>query len=95
MQAEGWRPPVPSDDATQRLLDDLEQLPEQARLELSPVQRTILHCLANGDTRDEIAAALGIGPETVKTRQAQLYRRLGARNVAHAVAIGFRQGILL
>jgi DNA-binding CsgD family transcriptional regulator len=30
----------------------------------------------------------------VKTRQSDLYRRLGARNAAHAVAIGMRQGAI-
>ena len=82
------------DRATTQLLDDLGEHSPIAKLGLSPMQLEVLAGIADGKMRDEIAESLGCGPETVKTRQEQLYERLGAHNAPHAVAIGFRQGIL-
>lgn len=62
--------------------------------ELSPRQHEVLALAAMGLSDKEIAGFLGIGEETVKTRIRQILGKLGARTRAHAVAVGFRRGIL-
>jgi DNA-binding CsgD family transcriptional regulator len=57
-------------------------------------QLEVLHLLAQGHTTEEPAKALHLGPDTVKTHLGRLYQRLGATGRAHAVAIGFRTGLL-
>ena len=50
----------------------------------------LLHARSNA----EIASDLGISAETVKTHLRRLLSNLGARNRAHAVAIGFHFGLV-
>ena len=45
---------------------------------LSPRERDVLRALLHGDSSQDIAAALGISPRTVKFHQANLLRKLGA-----------------
>ncbi|WP_309238430.1 helix-turn-helix transcriptional regulator [Actinoplanes aureus] len=61
---------------------------------LAPHLQETLESLAAGETAREMAARLYISTNTVKSRLRTLYRQLGARDQAHAVAIGFRLGIL-
>ena len=63
---------------------------------LAPTDREleILQLVADGETNLEIGRRLHIAEETVKTHVQHLLRRLNARNRAHAVAIGWRQGFL-
>ncbi len=58
-------------------------------------QLELLHLLALGCTVEESAKALYVGVDTVKTHLRRLYQRLGATGRAHAVAIGFRAGLLV
>jgi len=67
--------------------------PDQ-RVRLSPRLHEVLTLTADGHTNLEIAERMGISEETVKTHQRNLLRTLAARNRAHAVAIGFRCGLL-
>lgn len=90
----GWRPPPLTDSAAERLLDDITRVNPLAKLGLSPLQGAILQRLANGQTYAEIERALGISHEALRTRQRELFARLGARNGPHAVAEGFRLGLL-
>lgn len=53
---------------------------------LSPRQRDVLAALAEGCTRPQIAARLGLSVETVRTHLKAAYRKLGARNAASAAA---------
>lgn len=53
---------------------------------LSPRQREALAALAEGCTRAQIAARLGVSAETVRTHLKAAYQKLGARNGASAVA---------
>lgn len=50
----------------------------------------VLGLLADGETAAGIAAALGIALQTVRSTEKLAYRRLGARNAAHAVALAMR-----
>ena len=54
--------------------------------ELSPQQRRVGELLAMGRTNDEIARDLGIAEGTVRKHLERIYRRLGVRNRAEAVA---------
>jgi DNA-binding NarL/FixJ family response regulator len=90
----GWRPPPIHDRGLERLLDDVGRVHHAAKLELSPLQLQILQGIAAGKRYSEIAADLDMNFETVRERQKQTFARLGARNGPHAVAIGFRAGIL-
>lgn len=89
----GWKPPTMTDRQMERLLDDLGAS-TLAKLELSPTETRLIQLFADGRQRNEIAAELGVSEETIKTYLKKAYARLGARNAAHAVAIGFRNGIL-
>ena len=54
----------------------------------------VLRHLAKGLQRDQIAAALGIGPESVKTHLKGIMAKLGAPNATSAVSRAFELGIL-
>ncbi|WP_328468056.1 helix-turn-helix transcriptional regulator [Actinoplanes sp. NBC_00393] len=61
---------------------------------LAPHLQETIESLAAGETAREMAARLYISTNTVKSRLRTLYRQLGARDQAHAVAIAFRLGVL-
>lgn len=46
---------------------------------LTPRQRDILPLLAAGKTNEQIAAALGVEPETIRAHLKLVYERLGIR----------------
>ena len=54
----------------------------------------VLQFVARGFGNSEIAGRLGISEETVKTHVRRVLARLGARNRAHAVALGMADGLL-
>jgi DNA-binding CsgD family transcriptional regulator len=54
----------------------------------------ILQLIADGHSSKPIAALLCLSVETVKSHLGAIYAKLGADSRAHAVAIGFRQGLL-
>jgi DNA-binding NarL/FixJ family response regulator len=61
---------------------------------LTPRQREILVLVAAGRSNAEIAGELGIGVETVKTQLNRLFRKLGVRTRAQAVAVARDLGII-
>ncbi len=69
--------------------------PDPARpVELSARERVLLDGLAEGWSNAELAAAARVSTWTVKTDLKRLFRRLGAKDRAHAVAQAFRAGLL-
>lgn len=90
----GWKPPRPSDRIAHAIIDDMARVHSRATLFLSPMQLSILERLAEGDSYAEIQERLGISHESFRSRQKDLYRRLGVSNAAGAVGEGFRLGIL-
>ena len=62
--------------------------------ELSRRELDVLRGMTEGLSNSEIAAALALAEDTVKTHARRLFRKLGAGDRADAVARGFRQGIL-
>lgn len=61
---------------------------------LSPRERQVLELVAAGATNREIAAALGLGGETVKTLLARTFAKLGVRRRAEAVSAAHARGLL-
>lgn len=58
-------------------------------------EREILALLADGLGNKQIAARLGVSPNTVKTHLELLFEKIGVRSRAEAVAVGVRRGMLL
>jgi DNA-binding CsgD family transcriptional regulator len=65
-----------------------------AGLGISPRELTVLQHLAAGQSNKEIARALGVSPNTVKTHTAKLYEKLGASRRTDAVARARELGLL-
>ena len=61
---------------------------------LTESELAVLVRLAQGETREQIAKALFRSPNTVKTHQASLYRKLGVSAAADAVRRGVQAGYL-
>lgn len=57
-------------------------------------QRQILQLCADGKSTIQIAKRLGLSAETVRVHSKGILARLGARDRAHAVAIGFRNSLI-
>lgn len=61
---------------------------------ISPRELDVLRLLARGRANKEIAAALAIGEETVKTHVSNLIAKLGAGNRTEVIVQAFRRGVL-
>ena len=79
---------------TPALLGLLLALHRAERTGAPDADRELLGLLAGGRPGTEIAAVLGISPKTVRNRSSLLYRRLGVRSRAQAVAVAERRGLL-
>lgn len=58
----------------------------------TPRQAEIVDLVASGMADKEIARQLGISVSTIRTHLQRLYREIGARNRAHAVAEWLEKG---
>lgn len=65
--------------------------PDQARPDLSELDRRLLGLLAEGRSNDQIARALNVSPNTVKYYLKNLFRKLGVSNRTEAVSWYLRQ----
>ena len=63
-------------------------------VKLSGRERAVLELLATGRSNREIAGALHIGMETVKTHLSNVYVKLGVRRRDQAIAAALRSGLL-
>jgi ATP/maltotriose-dependent transcriptional regulator MalT len=61
---------------------------------LSEREAQILAGMATGLSNGEIGQQLDISLDTVKTHARRMFRKLGARDRANAVAIGYQRGLL-
>ena len=61
---------------------------------LSARELDVIAGLAAGDSTDQIGAALGMSPHTVRTHLRNIMRKLEARTRAHAVAIAMGDGAI-
>lgn len=64
------------------------------RLALTEREMQVLRGMADGKSNAEIGRELFVSEDTVKTHARRLFRKLGARDRAHAVAAAFRAGIV-
>jgi DNA-binding NarL/FixJ family response regulator len=64
------------------------------RAPLTEREMQVLQGMAEGRSNAEIGRELYVSEDTVKTHARRLFRKLGARDRAHAVAVGFRSGVL-
>jgi len=63
--------------------------------ELSNRERDVLVGVSEGLTNVRIGRKLSITPATVSMHLTRLFRKIGAHDRAHAVAISFRAGVLV
>ena len=54
----------------------------------------VLQLAAEGDSVEEIAAALVLSPGTIRTHLGSIYAKLGAKSRAGAVATALREGLI-
>ena len=66
----------------------------QAELGLSERELEVLHELAAGHSNKEIATLLHVSPNTIKTRVARLFEKLGARRRTEAIRRARELGIV-
>lgn len=66
----------------------------QASLGISARELTVLRALAAGQSNKEIAATLGVSPNTVKTHVARLFEKLGASRRTDAINRARELGII-
>jgi DNA-binding NarL/FixJ family response regulator len=64
------------------------------RASLTERELQVLRGMAEGKSNAEIGRDLFVSEDTVKTHARRLFRKLRARDRAHAVAVGFRAGAL-
>jgi DNA-binding NarL/FixJ family response regulator len=87
------RPMVwPGNEGTQVGIADAQ--PTGRRLTLTERELQVLRGMADGKSNAEIGRELFVSEDTVKTHARRLFRKLGARDRAHAVAAGFRAGLV-
>ncbi len=72
----------------------VDPAPAGRRLTLTERELQVLRGMADGKSNAEIGRELFVSEDTVKTHARRLFRKLGARDRAHAVAAGFRAGLV-
>ncbi|MBD0670139.1 response regulator [Streptomyces sp. CBMA156] len=75
-----------------RPLDSAEALPRAA---LTGREEGVLRLMATGLSNPEIAQALAVSQETVKTHVGNVLNKLGAQNRTHAVVIAYESGLVV
>ncbi len=98
----GDGPDAPIDPATGRPMvwpanevgRGADGVPNGRRLTLTERELQVLRGMADGKSNAEIGRELFVSEDTVKTHARRLFRKLGARDRAHAVAAGFRAGLV-
>ncbi|SCE89947.1 helix-turn-helix transcriptional regulator [Micromonospora chokoriensis] len=68
--------------------------PSRTSIGLTERELQVLLGMAEGKSNAEIGRELFVSEDTVKTHARRLFRKLGARDRAHAVAAGFRAGLV-
>jgi DNA-binding NarL/FixJ family response regulator len=66
----------------------------RGRVELTERELQVLRLMVDGRSNAEIGRELFVSEDTVKTYARRLFRKLGARDRAHAVAMAFRSGLV-
>lgn len=69
--------------------------PQPLAVSLTERERQVLDGMARGRSNAQIGVELFLSEDTVKTHARRLFRKLAAHDRAHAVAEGFRHGLLM
>jgi len=78
---DGWRKaPAPTQET-------------KPKINLTERELQVLKGMSEGRSNAEIGRQLFVSEDTVKTHARRLFRKLGARDRAHAVASAFRAGL--
>ena len=62
-------------------------------VKLTSRELDVLSLAAEGSSAKETGQRLFISEDTVRTHRRKILKKLGARNMTHAVTIAFRQGV--
>jgi DNA-binding NarL/FixJ family response regulator len=73
---------------------DFPRVPGARTPSLTERELQVLRGMSDGKSNAEIGRELFVSEDTVKTHARRLFRKLGARDRAHAVATGFRLGLV-
>jgi DNA-binding NarL/FixJ family response regulator len=94
MEGETWLPPAELGTVLRLLQQDREQQDETELLlaALTPREREVLSCLADGAGRREVAERLQLSANTVRTHLQNLMAKLGVHSALEAVALTRPQG---
>jgi len=84
----------PNGTAVPQQRGDLGAEAPRRRVELTERELQVLRGMADGKSNAEIGRELFVSEDTVKTHARRLFRKLGARDRAHAVAAAFRAGLV-
>jgi DNA-binding NarL/FixJ family response regulator len=88
----GYLQPEITGTVLRRLMGDARVAGEHGLLTVREIE--VLEFVADGKSNKEIAAALSIAEDTVKTHLRRLFEKLGAADRAQAVAIALRQKLI-
>jgi DNA-binding NarL/FixJ family response regulator len=69
-------------------------VPETPQVALSMREMQVLTGMSQGKSNAQIGRELYLSEDTIKTHARRLFRKLGAKDRAEAVAIGFRRGVM-
>jgi DNA-binding NarL/FixJ family response regulator len=86
---ETWLPPAETGAVLQLLLQEQKQQSESDQLlaSLTPREREVLACLAEGAGRQDVAERLNLSANTVRTHLQNLMAKLGVHSTLEAVAM--------
>lgn len=68
---------------------------ERAAVQITAREREVLELMANGHSNQAIGERLNISVKTVEAHRARLFKKLGASNVADAVLLAIRTGLVM
>jgi DNA-binding CsgD family transcriptional regulator len=85
---------MPAGSAVPQQRGDVAGEPPRRRVDLTERELQVLRGMADGKSNAEIGRELFVSEDTVKTHARRLFRKLGARDRAHAVAAAFRAGLV-
>ena len=88
------QPSVAAAPAVPQQRGDAVAEPPRRRVDLTERELQVLRGMADGKSNAEIGRELFVSEDTVKTHARRLFRKLGARDRAHAVASAFRAGLV-
>jgi two-component system NarL family response regulator len=89
VNGEAWLPPAETRMVLRLLLHDRDQQRQNGQLlaGLTPREREVLACLAEGASRQDVAERLQLSAHTIRTHLQNLMAKLGVHSALEAVAL--------